>query len=157
MNRPDCAKQPGPPSHLALSITKSPSPCKPFYESGVRMKGMRGELALQPMPLHPNEQQNEHVGDTNECEWHRNANLLQRRESTKCEATRPLSHFLLPNPFQIAGNLRFIALHGWLVKFRSHHFVGQVLLLHEMFGVIMGILIGKPMSQLCGPAVMGVL
>ena len=30
-----------------------------FYESGVRMQGMREELVLQLMPLHPNEQQNE--------------------------------------------------------------------------------------------------
>ena len=55
------------------------------------MQGMSGELALRLMPLHLNEQQNEHAGDTNECEWRRNANLLQRRKSTKCEATRLLS------------------------------------------------------------------
>ena len=64
------------------------------YESGVRMQGMSGEHALRLMSLHPNEQQNEHVGDTNECEWHRNANLLQRRESCVAAKRRVCFHIL---------------------------------------------------------------
>ena len=57
---------------------------------------MSGELALRLMPLHPNEQQNEHVGDANECERHRNANFVAAaRELQSNGATRPLSQIVL--------------------------------------------------------------
>ena len=55
------------------------------------MQGMSEGLVLRLMLLHPNEQQNEYAGDTNACEWHRNANLLQRCES--CKATKQRGRF----------------------------------------------------------------